>query len=107
MGKEIEIGIDNIISEISKQYDNLCKEAFKKCGYAPEYVLNENPTAFSYCHSDFSTGYRDIYYLGDPTKGNALALFEIEQITDFEKNKIYINCKILNDSKEEVQSAFS
>lgn len=92
--------MQDTISEITKQYDNLCKEAFKKCGYDLEYVLN-NPTAFYLYHSDFATGFRDTYWLGDPTKGNALALFEIEQTTDFEKNKIYINCKILNNSVKE------
>lgn len=92
--------MQDTISEITKQYDDLCKEAFKNCGYDLEYVL-DNPTAFYRYHSDFVTGFRDTYWLGDPTKGNALALFEIEQTTDFEKNKIYINCKILNDSVKE------
>lgn len=95
----MEIIISNVISEVSKQYDDLCKEAFKKCGYDAEYVLN-NPTAFYRYHSDFTAGFRDTYWLGDPTKGTALALFEIEQITDLEKNKIYIRCKILKNDKE-------
>lgn len=100
MDKEIEIGIDNITLEISKQYDDLCKEAFKKCGYDLDYVL-KHPTAFFRYHSDFVTGYRDTFYFGDPTKGNALALFEIEQLSDFDKNKIYVQCKIIKDSEKE------
>lgn len=92
--------ISETISEITKQHENLCKEAFKRCGYDLDYVL-KHPTAFFRYHSDFAAGYRDTFYLGDPTKGNALALFEIEQILDFDKNKIYVQCKILKDSEKE------
>ena len=92
--------ISNVISEMSKQYDDLCKEAFKKCGYDLDYVI-KHPTAFFRYHSDFATGFRDTFYLSDPTKGNALALFEIEQISDFDKNKICVQCKIFKDSEKE------
>lgn len=90
------MNIENIISEISKQHDNMIKEAFEKCGFDTEYALN-NPTAFFCYHTDLPLGFRDTYYLGDPTKGNALALFEIEQIADFDE--IIVRCNILKNKK--------